>query len=277
MELTKKNRDWERFPLWLLLLGIALVFALVKIASDDEYTKIARVVFAGLGLSLKISLQAYIGSLVLGFIVGLMRSSRSYVLRQIALLYTETLRGIPMLVVLLVVAYVATPIFVGVLNAAALPLLRLFHAEVAEYTTRDISYTQRTVLALILGYSAYIAEIVRAGIQSIPKGQYDAASALGCSRTQIMLFIVIPQAFRNVFPALINELLALVKDSSLASFLGVREITQNTKLYATSTFLYMESYGIAALIYLCITLTLSLLVKLVERYYPPATRLTFTG
>ncbi len=123
----------------------------------------------------------------------------------------------------------------------------------------------RAIIALAVTYGAFLAEIFRAGIQSINKGQMEAARSLGMSYPQAMWYVILPQAVRNVLPALGNDFVAMVKDSSLVSVLAVRDITQLARLYAGRTFQYPEAYVTLAMLYLVMTLGLSLLLRLVER------------
>jgi polar amino acid transport system permease protein len=123
----------------------------------------------------------------------------------------------------------------------------------------------RAVIALDVTYGAFLAEIFRAGIQSIGKGQMEAARSLGMSYGQAMRYVILPQAIRNVLPALGNDFVAMVKDSSLVSVLAVRDITQVARLYAGRSFRFREAYTTLAILYLTIVLILSLGVRLLER------------
>ena len=120
-------------------------------------------------------------------------------------------------------------------------------------------------MALTLGYGAFISEIFRAGIESIHHGQWEAAFALGMRRGQVMIRIILPQAVRNVLPPLGNEFVAMIKDSALVSALGVQDITQMGKVYAASTFKFFETYNVVAFLYLFMTISLSMLVRLLEK------------
>jgi ABC-type amino acid transport system permease subunit len=146
------------------------------------------------------------------------------------------------------IAFVAVPLF----------------AEFAGIRTRDIPNELRVVAGLAIAYGAFESEIFRAGIQSIEKGQMEAARALGMNYFQAMRHIILPQAIRRVLPALGNDFVAMLKDSSLVSVLGVEDITQITKLYAASTFLFFQAYSILAFIYLSMTVLLSRLVRSLE-------------
>ena len=127
------------------------------------------------------------------------------------------------------------------------------------------SMNNRAIIALSVTYGAYLAEVFRAGIQSIVKGQMEAARSLGMSSGQSMWYVILPQAIRNVLPALGNDFVAMVKDTSLVSVLGVRDISQVARLYSGTTFRFRESYIILAVMYLTITVVLSLIVQFVER------------
>ena len=119
----------------------------------------------------------------------------------------------------------------------------------AEFRVRDFDYATRAIIALIVGYSAFLREIFRARIAGIARGQVEAAYSLGMSRWQAMRLVVLPQAIRRVLPPLGNDFIAMLKDSSLVSVLGVPDITQMGKVYAASTFLYFETYNIVCLLY----------------------------
>ncbi|MDZ7704507.1 MAG: amino acid ABC transporter permease [Trueperaceae bacterium] len=163
-------------------------------------------------------------------------------------LYVDMIRGIPMLVIIL---YVGFPL---------------------QGTIRDItggmvepSRLMRGIIAIALGYAAYLAEVFRAGIEAIPKGQGEAARSLGLSGWQTARFIIIPQAIRIVVPPLGNEFIAMLKDTSLLSLLSLREITQRTREFSASTFEYFPAYNTVALLYIALTLAASSMVKFAER------------
>lgn len=117
----------------------------------------------------------------------------------------------------------------------------------------------------MIGYSAFISEVFRAGIQSVDSGQLEAAKALGLGRWHRFRFIVFPQAIRTILPPLGNDFVAMVKDSSLVSVLGVADITQMGKVYAAGSFRFFETYTIVAFIYLLLTISLSLALRALER------------
>jgi polar amino acid transport system permease protein len=133
-----------------------------------------------------------------------------------------------------------------------------------ELRGRDFPLLWRAVIALMLAYSAFLAEIFRAGLQAVDKGQIEAAKALGLNSWQRFRHIVFPQAFRMVLPPLGNDFVAMVKDSSLVSVLGVSDITQLAKVTAAGNFRYFETYNVAALLYLTMTIGLSLVLRRLE-------------
>jgi polar amino acid transport system permease protein len=124
--------------------------------------------------------------------------------------------------------------------------------------------TWRAIFALTIGYSAFLSEIFRAGIEAVPAGQTEAAASLGLTRLQAFRLVVLPQAVRVVLPPLGNDFVSMIKDSALVSSLGVQDITQLGKVYSASTFLFFETYNLVAFLYLVMTIGLSLLVRLLE-------------
>lgn len=210
-----------------------------------------RIVFKGITVTITVTLASYALALVIGLTMGLMRTSRNVILHNIASLYVELIRGIPMLVLLLYIAFALTPLLAQALSAVGWSV--------------KIPYELRAVLALGLGYGAFSAEIFRSGIESIGKGQSEAASSLGLTYRQSMRLVILPQAVRNVLPTLGNDFIAMVKDSSLVAVLGVQDMTQLTRLYFSSNFLYMQSLTTLSAMYLLITLLLTRGVRHLER------------
>jgi len=185
--------------------------------------------------------------------------SDSLLLRQVARFYIEIVRGIPMLVLLFYIAFVGAPLFVTLWNATLTPL------GLEPLRVRDVSLLWRAIIALTIGYSAFIAEVFRAGILSVDAGQIEAAKTLGLRRWHRFRHIIFPQALRTILPALGNDFIALIKDSSLVSVLGVADITQLGKVYAAGSFRFFETYNIVAYVYLLMTILLSLALRKLER------------
>jgi len=231
--------------------------------SSPDYRVIFAAVARGLGVTIGVSLIAYASSVFFGLVLGLLRSSPFRPAREAATFYIELVRGLPMLVILYYIAFVGAPALAGGLNFLLSPIITAGWMDPVQ--VRSFDFATRAVLALTLGYAAFIAEIFRAGIESVDKGQVEAAYALGLSRGQTLRKVVLPQAVRNVLPALANEFVAIVKDSALVSALGVQDVTQMGKVYAASTFKFFETYNAVAFFYLCITVSLSIAVRALEQ------------
>jgi polar amino acid transport system permease protein len=257
------------FPWWLVLIALLVVGTLLLITNSPSYTEAFVTIRSGMIVTLYITLISYTIALFLGLITGLGRVSSNIVSQNIATFYVEVMRGIPMLVLIFFIALVLVP---GVVNLLALLGAKLtdlglaaIGGPLAGLSNRSVSMSVRAVIALSLTYGAYSAEIFRAGIQSVSKGQMEAARSQGMSYGQAMRNVVLPQAIRNVLPAIGNDFISMLKDSSLVSILAVRDITQIARLYAGHSFRYPEAYSTLSVMYLTMTLLLSMLVKLLER------------
>ncbi len=253
----------KKLPFWLL--GIILLGLLVLwgIASREDYRTIFGAAARGLVTTLWISLVAYALAAVLGLLVALCRTSPSRVVREISTFWVEIVRGVPMLVILYYIAFIGAPGLVEAVNAILSPLISA--GVMAPVSIRGIDFSWRAIIALTLGYGAFISEIFRAGVESISAGQWEAAFALGLRRGQALRRVVLPQAIRNVLPPLGNEFVAMIKDSALVSALGVQDVTQMGKVYAASTFKFFETYNVVAFLYLFLTITLSMGVRALEQ------------
>ena len=194
----------------------------------------------GLWLTLKISAVALVFALLLGVIAGLGRVAQNPAARNLAATYVELIRGTPLLVQIFIFYF-----FVGtVLNLSA------FTAGVA---------------ALSVFTGAYVAEIVRAGIEAVPRGQMEAARSLGMSYAQAMRHVVLPQAFRQSLPSLAGQFINLIKDSSLVSIMALTDLTKAGREVVSSTFSPFEVWFTVAALYLLLTGSLSLLVRRLEK------------
>ncbi len=260
---TAGNSGQQDFPWWLLvtvLMGIGLA---IFIAVSDLYSQVFRAVSKGAGITVFVTLVGFALASALGLLLAVMGLSKSLVLRQISRFYVEIIRGIPILVLLFYIAFVGAPGFVALWNALISPLIDAGLSD--KMTVRDFPLLWRAIIALMIGYSAFIAEVFRAGIQAIDSGQIEAAKALGLSGFQRFRLIVMPQAIRTIAPPLGNDFIAMIKDSSLVSVLGVADITQMGKIYAAGSFRFFETYSIVAYIYLIMTIGLSLVLRAIER------------
>jgi polar amino acid transport system permease protein len=267
------SRLLARLPYWLLIaLGVAIVL-LWNISTDDDYTLIFNAVVTGVGMTLVVTVVAFAGALLLGLLIELLRLSGNRALFEAATFYVEIIRGVPMLVLLYYIAFVGAPGLVDGINWVGRTLFEMgvthaFASELASFSIRNLSFGTRAVIALVIGYSAFIAEIYRGGIESIDRGQNEAAMSVGMTRWQTLSLVVFPQAFRRVLPPLGNDFIAMLKDSALVSVLGVQDITRLGDTYASSTFRFFETYNVVAFLYLLMTVVLSLLVRAMERNIP---------
>jgi polar amino acid transport system permease protein len=253
----------SRLPYWLLAALALALLAFWAIASNKNYQVIFNAVRQGVWTTIYVSLIAYTLAILLALVWMFMRVSHSRILQEISSFFVEIIRGIPMLVLLYFISFVGAPALVSALNWAGGPLINTGIIE--PINIRQVNFTVRAILALSIGYSAFISEIFRAGIESIGKEQTEAAQTEGASYWQTMRFILLPQAVQNVLPALGNEFIAILKDSALVSVLGVQDITQLGKVYSASTFKFFETYSIVALLYLLMTLGLAMLVRWLEQ------------
>ncbi len=255
MSPTPHDRD---FPWWLVaLIGLAL-FAIWRMANDEVYLQVASTLRRGVVITIFVTLVGFGMAATMGLGLALMSLSRRLIVRQIARFYIEIVRGVPIIVLLLYVAFVFAPALVAGYNWLAENL------GVDTIRTRDFPLLWRAVIALAVGYSAFIAEVFRAGLQSVDAGQIEAANALGLNRWHRFRHIIFPQAIRTILPPLGNDFVAMVKDSSLVSVLGVLDVTQLGKVTAASNFRYFETYNVVALIYLTMTVSLSLALRRLE-------------
>ncbi|WP_415184100.1 amino acid ABC transporter permease [Phaeovulum sp.] len=256
--MTPVARPKKDFPWWLVVLCAVGAWLFWQVAADPVYSRVLATLSKGISITVMVTLVGFFGASILGLALAVATLSRWLVLRQAARLYIEVMRGIPIIVLLLYVAFAMTPALIAAWNWAAEPL------GLGALSTRDFSLLWRAVLALVLAYSAFIAEVFRAGLQAVDIGQTEAAEALGLNRWQRFRHIVFPQAFRTILPPLGNDFVAMVKDSSLVSVLGVADITQLGKVTAAGNFRYFETYNMVALIYLTMTIGLSLGLRRLE-------------
>jgi polar amino acid transport system permease protein len=269
---AKRTREaLKDLPWWVA--GVVIIFLLTAamIMTRANYQNAFSFIRAGLAVTIQITLISFGIALILGLITGMGRISKNIAIKNIATLYVELVRGIPMLVLIFFIAFVGVPAAVNGLKAIGDWLVSIGLSGLGmiflSLENSAVPMTTRAILALSITYGAFLAEIFRAGIQSIGKGQMEAARAQGLSYWQAMRYVILPQAIRNVLPALGNDFVSMLKDSSLVSVLAVRDITQIAKLYAGRSFQYQESYITLAVLYLSMTIILSFFVKLIEKKY----------
>jgi polar amino acid transport system permease protein len=259
----------RNFPWWFAgIIGI-LIATYLLIFFNPNFRDAFLFIITGLWVTVSISLISYAIALVLGLLSGMGRISRNFVFRNIATFYIELIRGVPMLVLIFFIAFVLVPGAITAIQQFGIFLenagLESIGGVFASLDPRSFSFYWRAVIALSLTYGAFLAEIFRAGIESIEKGQMEAARSLGMSYGNSMRYVILPQAIRNVLPALANDFVAMVKDSSLVSVLAVRDITQIARLYAGRSFRFKEAYSVLTVLYLTLTVILSLSIRFVER------------
>ena len=220
--------------------GIVLDFYKTVIY-DDRYMMLLE--------GLKNTILIALGSIVIGILLGLLiaivrdmyeKNGKGLILNKICKIYVDVIRGTPALLQLMIIYYV---IFKSV----------------------SIDLVLVGILAFGLNSSAYVSEIIRAGINSIDVGQMEAAKSLGFKYFQSMRYIILPQAIKNVLPALGNEFITLVKETSVAGYIGIMELTKSTDMIASRTYNYFFPLIIAALIYLGLTMLLTKLLNRFER------------
>ena len=198
----------------------------------------------GAGVTIKITALSVALGVVIGLFVGIARISRIKILRVLAAIYVDFFRGTPLLVQIFLV-YFALPVITG----------------------QRVDPFVAAIGSCGINSGAYVAEIFRAGIQSIDKGQMEAGRSLGMTWVQTMRYIIVPQAFKRVIPPLGYEFIALLKDSSLVSVIGFEELTRRGQLIIAKTYGSLEIWISVAVIYLAMTLTISRFVAYLERRY----------
>lgn len=210
----------------------------------------AGIMLQGVWITLKVSLFAIIFGILIGIIGGLARISDNPAAKWLAITYVELIRGSPLLVQIFIWYFV---------------LGTMINQLLAVYRIQEIPSLWYGVLALACFTGAYVTEIVRAGIQSIHRGQIEAARSLGMTYAQSMRYIVMPQALRRILPPLAGQFISLIKDSSLLGIIAVRELTKATREVITTQLNPFEMFFVCAALYLVMTFTLSMFVQYLER------------
>ncbi len=253
-------------PWWIIILAIGGLFILLFVSTSASYQETFGFLWGGVIRTLQLTLVAYALALVFGLVGGLGRISKNPFIYTIATLYVEIIRGVPLLVVLIYIAFVLAPQASSALASAAQSLGVPMLENLAFFFRDDF---MRGVLGLAIGYGAYLSEVYRAGIESIARGQMEAARSLGMSYTQALRYVILPQAIRIILPPLGNDFIAMLKDSSLVSAIGAlpvnSELTLRGRMYSASTFKSFETWNSVAILYLIMSLGLSVLVRYVER------------
>lgn len=228
------------FSAWRIsFFGALGLVVLLPLLSPEPYREIMRYLPDGILRTFQVTLISIFFALIIGLVTGLGRISRNVFINRLATVYVEVIRGIPLLV-------------------------QLFYIYFALGRFLSLDRLVAAILAMSVCYGAYMGEIFRAGIQAIPKGQMEAALAIGMSRGQALRLVILPQTMRIILPPIGNEFIALLKDSSLVSIVAVSDLLRRGREYAATTFLYFEAYTMVALIYLVFTLFFSKIVAIME-------------
>lgn len=259
---TVLNYDWN----WSEITPYVLYY------DDERSSWVPNLLLLGLFTTLRLAVWGIVIAAIIGVVMGLCRTSSNLFLRMVARTYVELIRNIPPLVFIF--------IFYFFLSEQIMPFLGV------EEFVREASPTTLAVLSVLFGEpallgnffsgllclslfeGAYITEIVRAGVQSVPKGQWEAGDSVGLSRGSVLRFIVVPQAVRNILPPLANQFITLIKDSSIVSLISIQELTFMAVEAAVSTTRVFEFYIALAVMYFFICYGCALLFARLERRLP---------
>ena len=216
----------------------------------DVFIKYQTMFYRAALLTLTLSMFTVMISTVLGSLVAFMKISKNVVLKSVASAYVAFIRGTPLLVQIYMVFY-------------GLPMLGI-KLPAFTFLGADFSRFSSGLIALVINSTAYVCEIVRGGIQSIDIGQTEAARSIGFNKAQSMLYIVFPQAFKNILPSLGNEFVSIIKESSQVSVIGLAELMYTSNTIRAISFTSFEPLIIVSLIYFILTFVLSTFIKKLE-------------
>ena len=242
-------------PWWWLVIGVGVLLVVLMALKPDPYWNIFLFVRDGMVITVELTAISFVFIIILGLIGGLGRIAGNPVIRIIATLYVEIIRGVP-LMVQLIWWYFAAPVVIQSIGRA------LHITAIADYRANAFLLA---VIGLVVCYAAYMAEIFRAGIQSIHKGQMEAARSLGMNYMQAMYHIILPQAIRVVLPPVGNEFIMLLKDTSLVSVVAVADLTRRGREFMAAHFNPLEVWTLIALLYLILTLVSARVIAWMEK------------
>jgi polar amino acid transport system permease protein len=240
---------------WWLVALVAGVIVLLSLLQPDPYWRIILFVRDGIAITALITVVSFVFMIFVGMLGGLGRISKNRVVNLITTLYVELVRGVPLLVQL-IWWYFAFPVVIQQIGRwTGISFMANYHSNAIVLA----------IWGFVFCYGAYMSEIFRAGIQSIPKGQMEAARSLGMSYFQAMRHIVLPQAIRVILPPVGNEFIALLKDSSLVSAVAIADLTRRGREFMSANFNPIEVWTMVALLYLVMTLFSARIVNYIER------------
>lgn len=255
-KLIPGNELLSRLDAWWWLVGaVALIIILLMVFKPDPYRNIVLFVRDGLLTTVLLTVISFFFTLLVGIIGGLARIAKNPLIHFVATMYVEIFRGIPLLVQL-IWWYFAAP--VAVRSFGNLINFQPF----SDYQSNAFVLA---VIGLVICYGAYMSEIFRAGIQSIPKGQIEAARSQGMTYLQAMRYVVLPQAIRVVMPPVGNEFIMLIKDTSLVSAVAMADLTRRGREYMSAHFNPIETWTMVALLYLVMTLFFTRIIDWLEK------------
>jgi polar amino acid transport system permease protein len=242
---------------WWLVLAVVVVVVLIIVTVPDPYARMVRFMLDGILVTIIITFTSFFLILIAGLFGALARLSKNRFLRGYSTLYVEVIRGIPLMVQLLW-WYFAFPAVIRAMGTSLnIPIL-------ATYSANAFAMA---IIGLTICYGAYMTEIYRAGIQSIPRGQMEAARSLGMNYYQAMRYIILPQAIRIILPPVGNEFTALLKDTSLVSVVVVADMTRRAREFISSNFNAIGGWTMLALLYLVLTLISTRVASFIEKKY----------
>jgi polar amino acid transport system permease protein len=239
---------------WLLVIAVVGVIIFLTTAIPDPFGRAIKFMSDGIITSILVTVSSFILVAVLGLFGGLGRLSKNRAIKTLSTLYVEVIRGIPLMVQIFY-WYFAFPAIIQSLGNA------IHFAPFKNYLANPVAMA---ILGITVCYAAYMSEVYRAGIQSISKGQMEAARSLGMSRTQAMRYVILPQAIRVILPPMGNEFISLLKDSSLVSVVAVADLTRRGREFSSTTATPIETWTLVALIYLVMTILSARVITWIE-------------
>jgi polar amino acid transport system permease protein len=239
---------------WILVAAVIMIIVLLVVLIPDPFQRILNYVRDGVWITIQVTISAFLLTLVGGLIAALGRLSRNWLINGFSTIYIEIVRGIPLLVQLMF-WYFAFPSIVRSLgDAFNIPAF-------SNYLANPVG---TAIFGLTFCYAAYMSEIYRAGIQSISKGQMEAARSLGMTHFEAMRYVILPQSVRVILPPVGNEFISMLKDSSLVSVVAVADITRRGREFMAANFIPIETWVMVALLYLVMTLLSARVVTWLE-------------
>ena len=254
-EVTVSKFTFDRW--WFLVIGVVGLILLLVFLQPDPYQRIILFVKSGIWTTISITFISFFIVMFFGLIVALARLSKLTIIKGIATVYVEIIRGIPMMVQLIFWYFAFPSVIQGLGDSFQIQSLM-------DYRANPVGMA---ILGLSFGYSAYMSEVYRAGIQSISRGQMEAARSLGMTYFQAMWHVILPQAVRVILPPVGNEFITLLKDSSLVSVVAVADMTRRGREFMAANFIPIQTWIMVALLYLVMTLLAARLVSWMERKF----------